>query len=206
MTSRRGVLVLFEGIDGSGKSTQARALLRALRRRGVDAVAFREPTRGRWGREIRALAARGEGACTPEEELRLFTADRRENVERNLEPALAAGRVVVLDRYYLSTIAYQGAKGLDTRRIRRMNERFAVRPDLVFVMDLPAAEGLSRIAARKRKDPLFEREDYLARVRAIFRSFRGRTIVHIDATRPRREIAEEIRERVERLLRSRRLL
>lgn len=196
---RRGALVLFEGIDGTGKSTQARALVRALRRRGVPASSFREPTRGTHGRAIRALAARGEGACTPEEELRLFVADRREDVERNLKPALAKGRVVVLDRYYFSTIAYQGAKGVDREEIRRLH-RFAVRPDLTFILDLPAGEGLARIAARRRKDPLFEREDYLARVRRIFRSFRGRGIVHLDASRPRAEIAAAVWARVARLL------
>ena len=67
-----------------------------------------------WGREIKRLAARAD-SLTPEEELDLFVKDRRENVERNLRPALAAGKVVVLDRYYFSTIAYQGAKGIDTR-------------------------------------------------------------------------------------------
>src|SRR5512137_250225 len=123
-----GLLIVLEGIDGSGKTTQAQALLRRLRRRGRRAVFFREPTRGRWGREIKRLAARAD-SLTPEEELKLFVEDRRENVEKNLRPALAAGKVIVLDRYYFSTIAYQGAKGIDTRRIRRMNEAFAIPPD-----------------------------------------------------------------------------
>src|SRR5512135_2316257 len=148
---RRGRLIVFEGIDGSGKTTQARSLLRRLRRRGHKAVFFREPTRGRWGREIKRHARRA-GSLTPEEELLLFVKDRRENVTRNLKPALAAGKVVVLDRYYFSTIAYQGAKGIDVRRIRRMNEAFAIRPDLVIILDVDAAAGLARIAGRKSRD------------------------------------------------------
>ena len=89
------------------------------------------------------------GSLTPEEELALFLKDRRENVARNIRPALRAGRIVVLDRYYFSTIAYQGAKGLDPERIRRLNERFAPKPDLVFILDLGAGDGLARIAGRE---------------------------------------------------------
>jgi len=199
MQQRRGLLIVLEGIDGSGKTTQARSLLGRLRRRGWPAAFFREPSRGRWGREIRRLAAR-DGSLTPEGELDLFLKDRRENVARNLEPALARGRTVVLDRYYFSTIAYQGAKGLDPGRIRRLNEAFAVRPDLVVVLDIGARDGLSRISGRKRRDELFEREDYLARVREIFRALRGPYIVHLDGSADRRAVGRAIWERVEPLL------
>ncbi len=186
-----GPLIVFEGIDGAGKTTQARILVRRLRRRGIPCRYFREPSRGRWGREIKRLALEP-GSVTPGRELELFLKDRRENVGRNVKPALAAGRVVVLDRYYFSTIAYQGAKGLDPARIRRLNERFAPRPDLVFILDLGPRKGLDRIAGRKTRDVLFERASYLARVRRIFRGFSGPGIVHLDARRPPGELAAEI--------------
>lgn len=195
----KGILIVLEGIDGSGKTTQARSLLRRLKYRGYSAVFFREPTRGRWGREIKRLAARAD-SLTPDEELELFVKDRRENVAKNLVPALIKGRVVVLDRYYFSTIAYQGAKGIDTRKIRRRNEAFAVRPDLVIILDIEAAAGLARIAGRKTRDELFEREDYLVRVGEIFRGFKGPRFVHLDGRSDRRAIGRAIWARVEPLL------
>jgi len=199
MKLRKGILVVLEGIDGSGKTTQARSLLRRLRSRGWEAVFFREPTRGQWGREIKRKAAR-DGSLTPEEELDLFIKDRRENVEKNLKPALRKGKVVVLDRYYFSTIAYQGAKGIDPGRIRQLNEAFVARPDVVVVLDVDAGAGLARIAGRKIRDELFEREDYLAKVREIFLGLRGRNILHLDGRGDRRAIGRAIWKRVEKLL------
>jgi len=199
MPLRKGVLIVFEGIDGSGKSTQGRRLLRRLRAIGHEAVSFREPTRGKWGRMIKRMAKEA-GSLTPEEELDLFVKDRQENVRKNLRPALAQRKVVILDRYYFSTIAYQGAKGIPPARIRRLNEKFAVKPDLVFILDIEAARGLGRIHHRKRKDLLFERERYLVRVRRIFRGFKGRKLVHLDAGLPKDELSEMIASRVLRLL------
>lgn len=182
-----GLLIVFEGIDGSGKTTQARSLVRRLKARGYDAVYFREPSGGAFGREIRRKAVSA-GSLSPEEELDLFQKDRRNNVAVNLAPALAAGRIVVLDRYYFSTIAYQGAKGIDRGRIRRMNEKFCIRPDIVFIFDIDPRNSLGRIGGRKTRYELFEREDYLDEVRKIFRSFRGRPFVLVDGGRPVREV------------------
>jgi dTMP kinase len=199
MKLKNGILIVFEGIDGSGKSTQARLLLKRLKGAGFEAVFFREPTMGPWGREIKRLAALA-GSLTPEEELDLFLKDRRENVRLNLKPALEAGKVVVLDRYYFSTLAYQGAKGIDRRRIRGLHRAFVIIPDLVIILDIAADQGLARIAERKTRDELFEREDYLAKVRKIFRSFRGRNIMHLDGRGDKRAIAAAIWARVQKLL------
>jgi len=199
MRPSKGSLIVFEGIDGSGKSTQARRLLRRLRASGFEAVLFREPTSGKWGRKIKSMAKQA-GSLTPEEELTLFVKDREENVCKNLSPALDAGKAVILDRYYFSTIAYQGAKGISKDRIRRLNERFAVRPDLVFILDIGAGRGLDRIHHRKRRDRLFERHRYLARVSRIFRGFKGKIFVHLDAGLPKDELSDIITSRVLRLL------
>jgi len=195
----RGFLIVIEGIDGAGKSTQAEILMSRLRERGFDVVYFREPSGSRWGREIKRKA-RDPDSITPAEELELFQKDRKENVEKNLKPSLGRNKIVVLDRYYFSTIAYQGAKGIDEERIKRMNEEFAVEPDLVFILDIDPREGLDRIKNRRKKDRLFERADYLARVRQIFRGFKGKKFIHIDARMPKEEISARIEKHVLRLL------
>jgi len=199
MVLQKGILIVFEGIDGSGKSTQAEILLERLQEEDFDAVYFREPSKGKWGRKIKKKALHPD-SLTPEEELDLFLKDRRENVEKNLKPALKKKRVVILDRYYYSTIAYQGAKGIDEKLIRRMNEEFVVEPDLVFIFDIDPQKGLERIENRKKKDRLFEREDYLVKVREIFRSFKGEKFVHIDALKSKEEIRKEIEEIVLRII------
>jgi len=193
MVLQKGILIVFEGIDGSGKSTQAEILLERLQEEDFDAVYFREPSKGKWGRKIKKKALHPD-SLSPEEELDLFQKDRRENVEKNLKPALKKKRIVILDRYYYSTIAYQGAKGIDEKLIRRMNEEFVVEPDLVFIFDIDPKKGLERIENRKKKDKLFEREDYLVKVREIFRSFKGEKFVHIDALKSKEEISKEIEE------------
>jgi len=193
MELKKGVLIVLEGIDGSGKTTQARKLLESLKAESVDAVYFREPSGSRWGLAIKKKAKRP-NSLTPEEELDLFQKDRRENVAKNLKPALQNNKVVILDRYYFSTIAYQGARGLDPRMIQKNNEEFAVRPDLVFILDIDPEKGLKRIEKNgRKKDRLFEQKEYLAEVRKIFKRFKGNNISHVDAQRSPEEIFRKIK-------------
>jgi dTMP kinase len=173
--------VAFEGLDGSGKTTQVAALERALRERGIEVVVTREPTDGAFGRRIRAMAASGERP-PPEEELRWFVEDRREHVKAVLAPALAAGRVVVTDRYFLSTVAYQGARGFDPQRLLHESEAEFPAPDLALLLEIDPAAGLSRVSRRARAhEPAFEELAYLERVAAIFRSIERPWLVRIDA-------------------------
>ncbi len=188
---KKGILIVFEGIDGTGKTTQAEILLNRLRKKDFEVVYFQEPSMGKWGREIKKKAAFS-NSITPEEELDLFQKDRRENVEKNLKPALEKRKIVILDRYYFSTIAYQGARRIDRGFIRSINEEFVVMPDLVFILDIDVKNGLQRIETRKKRDILFEQEEYLVKVREIFKSFNGENIIHIDGHKSIEEISNEI--------------
>lgn len=190
---KKGVLIVFEGIDGAGKSTQAEILLKKLDDLGYSVAYYREPSESKWGIEIKKKA-RFADSLTPQEELELFQKDREENVKHNLKPSLERKEVVILDRYYFSTIAYQGAKGIDPESIRERNEAFAIRPDLVFILDVAAGQGLERIQDRGKRDLLFEREEYLAKVRQLFMSFQGDNIRHIDASRSIEHMAKQIEE------------
>ncbi len=191
MEMNKGILIVFEGIDGSGKSTQVEILHKILVDKDLEVVVFQEPSQSQWGKKIKEKAAFAD-SLSPEEELELFVKDRRDNVKKNLEPALGKNKIVLLDRYYFSTMAYQGAKGIDVERIRSLNEQFAVRPDLVFILDVDAEKGLNRIQDRKDKDLLFERQEFLIEVRKIFKSFRGENIFHIDSDRTPEKISDQI--------------
>jgi dTMP kinase len=164
----RGWLVAFEGLDGSGKSTQVEALARALSAAGRDVLATHEPSDGPTGARIREMARAGR-LLPPEEELRWFVEDRRAHVRDEVAPALAAGRVVVTDRYFLSTAAYQGARGLDWRAILAASEAEFPLPDLVLLLEIDPRRGLERVRARGAAlEGAFEREERLRRVAEIF--------------------------------------
>ena len=199
---RRGVLIAVEGIDGMGKSTQVERLAARLNDQGWTAVATREPTQGPWGRKIRALAREGRRDVSPEDELDWFLRDRMEHVESVIRPGLRAGRIVVTDRYYFSTMAYQGARGIDPQRIREMNEALFPRPDLVILLRGEPRLGLARIARDREggADAGYEQARYLERVAGLFAQFRDPAIRVIDARGTPDEVAARIWEAVEPLL------
>ncbi len=176
----RGYLVAFEGIDGTGKSTQCSMLAEALTARGLPVRKLAEPTHGVWGKKIRNILSEGRGNVTPEEELSWFINDRKEDVEKNIRPALDNNEIVLIDRYYYSTAAYQGALGLDPEEICRENEAFAPPPDLVFLFLVSPEQCLERIEKSREGVSSFERIEYLEKVRAIFESFDGPAIRKID--------------------------
>jgi len=165
-----GTFIVIDGIDGTGKSTQARRLAGWFEALGRQVVLSREPTDGPWGKKLRASAA--SGRLSAGEELEYFLNDRRQHVEEVIAPALAAGKVVILDRYYFSTMAYQGARGFDPAEIRRLNEAFAPLPDLLLILDLEVDTALARIGSRGDTANEFEQRDNLARCRNIFLSLR----------------------------------
>jgi dTMP kinase len=190
------VFVTFEGIDGSGKSTQARLLAEALAADGRDVVATREPGGTELGERIRELILGG-GVVGPWAEAALFTAARAQLVEEVIAPALARGADVVCDRYLDSSLAYQGlARGLGLERVLELNLHAVggLLPDRTYLLMIDPEES-----ARRLREPgdRIEREagDFRGRVAEAYRElaemFPDR-ITTIDGTRPPEEIGREI--------------
>ena len=193
---RQGLLIVIEGIDGTGKSTHARRLGEWFESHGREVVLSREPTDGPWGKKLRASASTGR--LTAAEELEYFLNDRRQHVEETIAPALAAGKVVILDRYYFSTMAYQGARGFDPAEIRRRNEEFAPVPDLLLILDLDLDTALQRIGHRGDTANEFEKKESLERCREIFLSLKDEPFVRvIDSNAAIDEVSSRIRQAVE---------
>lgn len=190
----RGRFVVFEGIDGCGKSSQLARLAQAMRAEGADPLVTAEPTQGAYGRRIRAMARSGERVA-PDEELRWFVEDRREHVMGEIEPALAAGRLVLCDRYYLSTVAYQGARGRDWRALLAASEAEFPQPDLALLFELGVDAALARLAGRRgvASEPVFEQRDYLLRVAEIFAALDLPYLRRIDASPSETQIAPRVR-------------
>ncbi|AEK72666.1 thymidylate kinase [Thermococcus sp. 4557] len=170
-----GAFIVIEGIDGAGKSTQAKLLAEWFEEKGHEVVLTKEPTDTAFGKLIRKLVLTGgkegiiDGArISHEAEALLFAADRAEHVSKLIKPSVEAGKIVISDRYFYSSLAYQWARGLDLEWLIDLN-RFAVRPDLVILLDLPVKESMKRINGRSIKtefDKIVElqkkvRENYL---------------------------------------------
>ncbi len=162
----QGLLVAVEGIDGAGKTSVATLLAQWCGERGFGCVMSKEPTGLKWGTELRESAKAGR--LTLQRELELFELDRRDHVKRSIQPALDEGNIVILDRYYWSTAAYQGARGADFVALMKHNESFAPRPDLVIVLNVDVDAGLQRIRMRGDKPNSFESKGALTKSRQIF--------------------------------------
>ena len=193
------MFITFEGIDGSGKSTQARQLADALRAEGRDAILTREPGGSPGAEEIRALVLQGEPErWSAQTELLLFTAARRDHLERTIAPALAAGRIVVCDRFADSTRMYQGLRGGLRAEVDALHRLMIGRePDLSFLIDIDAETGLARARGRKGAEERFEdfglslQQEMRAGFLALAAEFPQRFRI-IDGMRPSAEIAAEI--------------
>lgn len=179
--AKRGRLIVFEGIDGTGKSTHIRLLSEYLSERGIVVRTSYEPTRGKWGMRVREAALSGERLGV-EEEIECLLKDRREHVEQLILPSLEAGEWVLLDRYYLSMMAYQGATGADVQEILRRNEEFAPAPDLAFWLDIPVELSMQRIESRGLGRDAFEKRPFQEAVARIYAAMSFPWLHRVDAT------------------------
>lgn len=164
-----GLLIVLEGIDGAGKSTQIRRLRLLCEALGLVCINSREPTHGQYGQQLRDSAAQHRLSRT--EEHRLLLLDRSEHIDTLIAPALRQSAVVLLDRYYYSSIAYQAGAELSAEQIRADNEAFALTPDLLLLLDLKPEAGLARIGARGDQPNAFESLGTLMHCREVYRSF-----------------------------------
>jgi dTMP kinase len=192
----RGLYLAFEGTDGSGKSTQLPRLAARFEAAGRRVVRTREPYDCPAGRAIRAMARSGK-RVSPEQELAWFVEQRRAHVREVVRPALARGDVVLSDRSFVSSAAYQGARGLDAAAILAASEAEFPRPDLVLWLDLPVAEGLARAAARGEPgEPAFEERAFLERVRQTMAALGRDYVVRVDASAAPDVVSERIADAV----------
>lgn len=198
--SAAGRFITFEGIDGSGKSTQVTHLAQALRARGQDVVVTREPGGSPGAEEIRRLVLTGDaGRWSPETEILLFTAARRDHLEKTIRPALRRGATVICDRFADSTRVYQGATRGDLRDLvdRIHAAVIGQEPDLTLVLDMDPGTALTRGLARDTDEARFESMgvDLQERVRDGFhrlaRDYPDRCRI-VDAWRPAEQIARDV--------------
>jgi dTMP kinase len=196
----RGSFISFEGIDGSGKSTQARLLAETLRAEGHAVVLTREPGGSPGAEEIRRLVLEGhKDRWSAETEILLFTAARRDHLEKTIRPALAAGSIVITDRFADSTRLYQGARRAGLREtVDRLHAlMIGTEPDLTVIIDMDPATGLSRALSRQGTEERFESfgEDLQARMRQGFldlaREFPARCVV-VNGARPIDTVAADV--------------
>lgn len=153
------MFISFEGIDGSGKSSQAKLLSSALRERGFEVVHTREPGGSVGAEEIRSLVLEGEpDRWSAETELLLFTAARRDHLEKTIRPALEAGKIIICDRFADSTRVYQGcSRGDLLDKVNMLHaQMIGVEPDLTILVDMDPAEGLARAKSRQTSEERFE--------------------------------------------------
>ena len=196
----KGLFICVEGLDGCGKTTQTKLLVRKLRKIGWDAVYTAEPSRGKIGQFIKKYCLHGEKRTFPIVEALLFAADRFEHVEREVIPALNEGKIVVSDRYVYSSLAYQGATGLDLKWIEMINEH-AIRPDLAIFVDVEPEAVIKRL---KQKKSVMENLETQRKVREVYVKFVEKgELVRIDGNKSTKEVADDVLKVVLRFLEKR---
>ncbi len=195
-----GLLIAVEGIDGAGKTSVAALLAQYCGERGIACALSKEPTSLKWGRELRRSASTGR--LTLEDELALFRKDREMHVAGTIRPALEQRHVVIVDRYYWSTAAYQGARGADPAAIIADHETFAPRPDVFLLLDVPVEQGLERIRRRGDEPNAFEKASALEKARHIFLDLAASSPSHslmVDASASVRDVSRRCLEKMQAL-------
>lgn len=191
MPRARSVLIAVEGIDGAGKTTQVNMLREALSRVGELPVVSKEPTNGPWGKLIKESAT--SGRLSLGDELEAFINDRREHVNSVVLPALEDARIVILDRYFYSSIAYQGSRGANFEEVKVLMESTFPVPDATFILDIDPSLSVYRIAHSRGEVPNhFEERANLVAARQIFKQIIAPQVFHIDGSMSREAVHHQI--------------
>lgn len=193
----KGYFIVFEGIDGGGKSTQIKLLEEYFKQRGFEIELHMEPTKGPIGALLWNYMKSKNRSFVPGTEALLFAADRIEH-SKIIQEALDKRKIVICDRYIHSSLAYQGAAGVDKDWMQSLN-MYALQPDLVFLLDIDPFKGLERVSDRKKT--VFEEYEYLKKVRAeYFRYVEMGELVVIDAMQSIENVHKDILVHIEILL------
>lgn len=187
--------IVFEGIDGSGKSTQCSMLYSYIASENIPVKLLAEPTSGVYGQQIRKML-QSETPVSVDEQIRLFIEDRQQDFELNIKPCLKEGKTIVMDRYFYSNAAYQGSSVIAPEDIIRKNiEKGFPLPHRVYYIDIDPAEAMRRITARSvsGKTELFEKRAFLEKVRENFLKMADERFLKIDGSMNREKIFQIIK-------------
>jgi dTMP kinase len=201
----KGLFIVLEGIDGSGKSTQSKLLFDFLSKNGEQAILTKEPTDGDIGKLLKNKYLKE--VDLPFVDALLFAADREEHLKKIVIPALNEGKIVISDRYYHSTLAYQQAQGLELKWLLELNKNF-IKPDLTIIIDLEPEKAMERIEVdkdRKIEDrKKFEKLEFLKKARKNFldlpKILKDEKIVVIDGNEEKEKVFEAILKEIKKIL------
>nr|VFJ93631.1 MAG: dTMP kinase [Candidatus Kentron sp. LFY] len=188
LNKSEGILIVFDGIDGAGKTTQVNLLDRLLQDSGESTCSSKEPTNSEWGQKVRMSAHHGRMPI--KEELNAFIMDRHHHIDKIISPALRGGKIVILDRYYYSTICYQSARGVDIEDLHSVVTSNIIVPDVSFILDVDVDIAQNRIAKRGDYTNAFEDPDELRKVRVNYQRIRSENrddckyMYELDASQP----------------------
>jgi len=199
----KSLFIVFDGLDGSGKGEMIKKLKGYLSKKGLDILVTKEPTDGYYGKEIREILKKEKDPKMGAEKcLTLFVADRKEHLINEIEPFLEKEGVVICDRYYYSTIAFQHTQGIDIEQVVFQNMSFKT-PDITFILDLPAEMALERVDKRGDGKEKFEHVEFMKELRNNFLKLNETlddNIKIIDASKSKDEVFEQIKKEVDKLI------